>query len=69
MHVITKRDGHSTRFFVQNDEYCEVTMTFDMRLRNLAGEHPFPYTTTFPARQLTEAFTLSPVDSCAKWEY
>jgi murein DD-endopeptidase MepM/ murein hydrolase activator NlpD len=67
--VNTKRVGHSTRFLVENNEYCEVTMTFDMSLRNLAGEHPFPYTATFPARQLTEAFTLSPVEADGKWEY
>lgn len=69
VHVITKREGRSTRFFVENNEYCEVTMTFDMHVRNLVGEHPLPYTATFPPRQVTEAFTLSPMDPSGKWEY
>ncbi len=67
--VTTQRQGGVSRFYVENDEFCEVTMTFEMRLRNLRGEHRFPYTATFPARQVTEAFTLSPVDPTAKWEY
>src|SRR5579859_4194441 len=47
--VIPRRYGNVTRFFVQNDEYCEVTMTFEMHAVNLAGTVQFPYTATFPA--------------------
>ena len=67
--VLAERAGNLTRFRVENNEFSEVTMTFDMKLCNLKGEHPFPYTATFPARQTTEAFTLSPVVPGDKWEY
>src|SRR2546430_17734543 len=67
--VLTKKDGDFTHFFVQNNEFSEVTMTFEMGLENLRGSTGFPYTATFPARQTTEAFTLSPVEADEKWEY
>jgi murein DD-endopeptidase MepM/ murein hydrolase activator NlpD len=67
--VSTTRDGEKTRFFVDNQEFCEVTMTFEMGLVNLQGTTGFPYTATFPARQVTEAFELSPVNTNEQWEY
>ena len=67
--VTTQRVDGVTHFIVENNEFCEVTMTFEMDLKNLKGENPFPYTATFPARQSTEAFTLSPIDCSTKWEY
>src|SRR5215470_91352 len=48
--VTTRRDGNKTRFYVDNQEYCEITMTFDMGLKNLEGNQRFPYTATFPPR-------------------
>jgi len=44
-------------------------MTFDMKLLNLESNAQFPYTATLPPRQITEAFTLSPIEADAKWEY
>jgi hypothetical protein len=67
--VTTDREGGVTHFYVENDEYCEVTMTFDMGLLNLKGTIGFPYTTTFPPRKKTEAFEISPVKPGCKWEY
>lgn len=67
--VTTEREGDATRFYVQNKEFCEITMTFDMNLVNLKGSVPFPYTATFAPRQRSEAFTLAPRDSHKKWEY
>lgn len=67
--VITRREGDVTHFYVRNDEYCEVTMTFNMALTNLKGDVPFPYTTAVPARQTTEVFSLSPVAPDAHWKY
>src|SRR5262249_54378948 len=61
--------GEMTRFFVENNEYSEITMTLDVKLVNLKGNVSFPYTATFPARKVTEAFTLSPEGCGAKWEY
>ena len=67
--VSTSHQGGSTQFFVENDEFCEVTMTFEMGLVNLKGERKFPYTATFPARSRTEAFEVSPINPDARWEY
>jgi hypothetical protein len=67
--VTTDREGSLTRFYVQNDEYCEVTMTFDMGLVNLKGNTRFPYTATFPPLKKTEAFEISPLKPDCKWEY
>src|SRR5689334_7519602 len=67
--VLTKREGNQTHFFVQNNEYSEITMSIDMVLVNLKGDVTFPYTSTFPPRQVTEAFTLAPTDADEKWEY
>jgi murein DD-endopeptidase MepM/ murein hydrolase activator NlpD len=67
--IMTERDGNATRFYVQNDEYCEITMTFDMGLVNLKGNTPFPYTATFPAKKKTEAFEIAPIQPDGKWEY
>jgi len=67
--VTTKRDGEVTHFYVENNEYCEITMTFEMGLVNLKGSTPFPATMTFPARQVTEAFALQPIDPAAHWSF
>jgi hypothetical protein len=67
--VTTKRIDGVTHFFVENNEFCEVTMTFEMALKNLKGENPFPYTATFPPCQVTDAFSLTPIDPNSKWEY
>lgn len=67
--IMTERDGTATRFFVENEEYCEVTMTFDMGLVNLKGDTRFPYTATFPARKKTEAFEIEPIQPDSKWSY
>lgn len=67
--VTTRREGKLIRFFVENNERCEVTMTFDLALVNLTGPFSFPHTAVFPARKVTEAFALSPTDPSHKWEY
>jgi murein DD-endopeptidase MepM/ murein hydrolase activator NlpD len=67
--VTTEHQGGATQFFVENDEYCEVTMTFQMGLVNLKGNERFPYTAIFPPRKRTEAFEVSPEVPGVKWEY
>lgn len=69
VHVKTTHEGGVTHFFVENDEYCEVTMTFEMGLVNMKGNTSFPYTATFAPRQTEEAFEVSPVKPDAKWAY
>lgn len=67
--VTKEREGSATHFFVENQELCEVTMTFDMALQNLRGDQKFPFTTTLAPGKTTEVFTLSPIDPGAKWDY
>lgn len=69
VHVFAKRDGDVTRFFVENRELCEITMTFDFSVVNLKSEVQFPHTATFAAGEVTEAFSLSPASAGCKWEY
>lgn len=69
VHVKTTHEGGVTHFFVENDEYCEVTMTFEMGLVNMKGNTSFPYTATFAPRQTAEAFEVSPLKPDAKWAY
>jgi len=67
--VLVKREGDESHFCVENKEFGEITMTFDMALVNLGGNVQFPYTATFPARETTEAFVLKPLNSCTNWSY
>jgi murein DD-endopeptidase MepM/ murein hydrolase activator NlpD len=68
-HVLTKRDGNVTKFFVDNREANEVTATFELHCANLKGTTNFPFTTTFPPSQVTEAFSVSPIDPDRPWTY
>ena len=67
--VTATREGEVTHFFVHNDELCEICMTFEMGLTNLKPSSALPCTATFPPKQNTEAFSLSPIESGKKWEY
>ena len=67
--VITQREGDKTHFLVENKENCEITMTFDLNAREMQGSAQFPFTATFPAGQVTEAFSLWPESPDAKWAY
>jgi murein DD-endopeptidase MepM/ murein hydrolase activator NlpD len=67
--VATKCEGGVTHFYVENKELCEITMTFGLDLSNLRGNVEFPYTATFPAQKVTEAFALTPTLSDGEWEY
>src|SRR5215831_16773360 len=67
--VATQRDGDVTHFYVTNRELCEVTMTFNMKLENLKSCAEFPYTVTLPPHQVTEAFSLEPVDAGKPWAF
>src|ERR1043166_1678257 len=67
--VITKKDGDLTHFFVENLEAGEVTATFTVATDNHKSTVAFPYTSTYPAHQITEAFALTPVDSKNGWGY
>ena len=67
--ILTRREGETTHFLVENKEFCEITMTFDMGMVNLKGDKEFPYTATFAPGQVTEAFSVSPISTDTKWEY
>ena len=67
--VVTKREGNVTRFYVDNREANDVTATFEINATNLKSTQALPYTATFPAHQLTEAFSVSPVEEDKQWSY
>jgi murein DD-endopeptidase MepM/ murein hydrolase activator NlpD len=67
--IIVEKEGEISRFFVKNLEETEITVTFEMDLINLEGSTNFPYTTTYPGKQTTEAFTLAPIHPDQKWDY
>jgi murein DD-endopeptidase MepM/ murein hydrolase activator NlpD len=67
--VTTKCEEGITHFYVQNQELCEVTMTFGFDVSNLKSSVTFPYTATFSPGATTEAFTLTPNVGGAEWEY
>jgi murein DD-endopeptidase MepM/ murein hydrolase activator NlpD len=67
--VTTRCEGGVTHFYVENKELCEITMTFGLDVSNLKGTVEFPYTATFPAQEVTEAFTLTPTAGEGEWEY
>jgi murein DD-endopeptidase MepM/ murein hydrolase activator NlpD len=66
--ISTRREGETTRVYVQNLERSEITMTFDFNVVNLKGDVQFPHSATFGPGE-TEAFALSPADPELKWEY
>jgi len=63
------REGDVTHFFVENNEFSEITMTFEMSLIEMKSDVSFPYTVVIPPHQTMEAFTLSPSAPGAKWQY
>jgi murein DD-endopeptidase MepM/ murein hydrolase activator NlpD len=69
VHIVTKREGDAIRFFVDNRESCEVTITLDLRLVNLKSDKPLPLVASFPPKEVTEAVVLEPESAGAGWEY
>jgi murein DD-endopeptidase MepM/ murein hydrolase activator NlpD len=67
--VITKKEGEATRFFVENLEPTEITATFQVDTVNLKSNVKLPYTATFPANQISEAFMLTPAKPGEHWTY
>jgi murein DD-endopeptidase MepM/ murein hydrolase activator NlpD len=67
--VSKRREGNALHFFVENMEAADVTATFELGLVNLKSSTNFPYTTTFPPHQITEAFSLSPICLDQEWHY
>lgn len=66
--VFSVQEGDLTRFYVRNDERCEVTMTFELRTTNLDCDRPMPLTGVYPPRQVTPAFTLTATNPAARWK-
>ncbi|EEF58703.1 M23 family metallopeptidase [Pedosphaera parvula] len=67
--IFTKEEGGLTRFYVQNLEAAEVTATFDMKMLNMKASTNFPFTAVFPGNQTVEAFTMTPGEKGAPWNY
>ncbi|HMC27293.1 MAG TPA: M23 family metallopeptidase [Verrucomicrobiae bacterium] len=69
VHVVTRQEGETTRFFVENLEPTEVTATFDLKLTNLKSSAGSSYTATYPPNQVTEAFRVDPINPDKQWAY
>jgi murein DD-endopeptidase MepM/ murein hydrolase activator NlpD len=69
MNVLTTREGETTRFAIENLEEAEITVTFELELKNLKGTTNFPFTAVFPPKKVTDAFKLFPVDTNSGWNY
>lgn len=69
MNVVTSREGETTRFAIENLEETEITVTFELELKNLKGTTNFPFTAVFAPKKVTEAFKLFPADTNAGWNY
>jgi murein DD-endopeptidase MepM/ murein hydrolase activator NlpD len=67
LRLIKRSEGSFIHFLVQNLEQADVTATFDLSLNNLKSSTRFPFTSTIPARQTVEAFTLEAETS--EWNY
>jgi len=65
--VFSVREGENINFYVRNDEPCEITMTFELRMMNLASDRPVPCTGVYPSRVVTRAFSLTPTKPTARW--
>lgn len=69
VHVVTRKEGDVTKFFVENLESTEVTATFDFQLTNLKSSGGSSYTATYPPKKVTEAVALSPIRTDKQWSY
>jgi murein DD-endopeptidase MepM/ murein hydrolase activator NlpD len=69
LRLIKRQEGQVIHFYVQNLEASDVTATFDLQLHNLKGNEVFPFTSTFPPKQTTEAFSLAPIHANSEWRY
>ena len=69
--VSTVKDGTKTRFYIDNLQATDVTVTFELDLTNLACSHELPYTVTFPPKSHSEAFDVSPKnpEQDSSWSY
>jgi hypothetical protein len=66
--VFSQREDGLIRFFVDNRELCEITMTFELSLVNLSSSVGLPHTATF-APGVTEAFVLRAENPGRDWDY
>lgn len=67
--IFSRSDGDVTRIFVENNELAEVTISFHYALTNLKSSTTLPLTATFPPNQVTEAFSVTPLDPNVPWHY
>lgn len=69
LNVTVREEGGETHFYAENFAVGNVTATFDVKLRNMAGSTNFPYTVTLPGKQMTEVFSLTPVRRENAWKF
>jgi murein DD-endopeptidase MepM/ murein hydrolase activator NlpD len=69
--ITNKKIDGATRFFVENLQTADITVTIEAKLSNYASATPLPCTVSVPPRAKVEAFAIRPVeqDVDSKWSY
>jgi murein DD-endopeptidase MepM/ murein hydrolase activator NlpD len=69
LNVTQWAEGGRTHFYAENLTVGNVTATFEVKLKNMAGSTNFPYTVTLPGKQTVEIFSLAPIRKENAWKY
>jgi murein DD-endopeptidase MepM/ murein hydrolase activator NlpD len=67
--VSSERNGDTTLFYIENLQYAPVTVTFEVESKNMIPSTRLPHTATYPPRQKTQAFSLSPKEVEKGWHW
>ncbi|MCI0536312.1 MAG: M23 family metallopeptidase [Verrucomicrobiales bacterium] len=67
--VTSHREGESTRFFVENLQAADVTVTFEIDSENLGSSVSLPVTRTLSGKERAEIACLSPLEPEKKWKW
>jgi murein DD-endopeptidase MepM/ murein hydrolase activator NlpD len=69
LNIFSRVEGGVTHLYVQNLQLASVTATFQLNSLNMRTSATFPYTTTLAGNQTLDAFTLTPIQPDAPWQY
>lgn len=69
LNVTARQIDGQTHFYAENLAVGNVTVTIDVKARNMTGSTNFPCTLTLPGKQTLEIFTLTPAQKEKPWKY
>ena len=69
--ITTQKNDGTTKFFVENLQHADVTVTIEMEVENLSSTVSLPFTATIPPQVKTNVFELSPENprEDSSWSY